>query len=479
MAIEKLRKRIAGNRIYATVAEKDRNLDNIVMADKADKVASATNNHFAALDASGNLKDSSKSASDFATAAQGTLASTAVHDVKIGNTSLKDGSNVATIPDMTGATASDTGSSGLVPAPAVADKDKFLKGDGTWDAPPSVNLGPYYYDVDNTGLSAKRTSGSEQMYYRQASLVGCSGNANNYDVNMTFSLNWSHAVEKLISIDTTNESKSYLSFGLKQNESVYNTSARRYLLPRPVANRVAMTDSSSNIVWGTVPQFAPAPTVDNSLLLGQSDGSKAWASIARDAFGTPLLGENGLPVLDEGENPVFDAGSTTDLWTSFDGHGFGAIRTYADQDGNNIKTTYATKTELDGVAAGLEDALDALNDTMETVAHAGMYDLGHKDESNLETGNILAISCGNSNTELALTTVSTLTVLANPGVANFALLVDNTENSNDVTVTVKNSTDTDTFLYSSAAGNQVKKNTICQITCVGRCWTLAEFEAPA
>lgn len=35
---------------------------------------------------------------------------------------------------MVGATSSVAGSAGLVPAPAVADKDKFLKGDGTWDS---------------------------------------------------------------------------------------------------------------------------------------------------------------------------------------------------------------------------------------------------------------------------------------------------------------------------------------------------------
>lgn len=139
---------------------------------------------------------------------------------------------------------------------------------------------------------------------------------------------------------------------------------------------------------------------------------------------------------------------------------------------------YATKSSVDTLTADLESALDTLNDTIETVVQGGMYDLGTKTESNLNNGK-LAICCGNSTTELTLTTVNSLTVLANPGVANFALLVDNSGNSNDVTVTVKNSTDTATFLYSSAAGNQVKKNTICQITCVGRCWTLAEFEAPA
>lgn len=45
---------------------------------KADKVASATNGHFAGLDANGNLTDSGKATADFATAAQGALADTAM-----------------------------------------------------------------------------------------------------------------------------------------------------------------------------------------------------------------------------------------------------------------------------------------------------------------------------------------------------------------------------------------------------------------
>lgn len=36
---------------------------------------------------------------------------------------------------FTGATAQANGVAGLVPAPLIADKDKFLKGDGTWDTP--------------------------------------------------------------------------------------------------------------------------------------------------------------------------------------------------------------------------------------------------------------------------------------------------------------------------------------------------------
>lgn len=45
---------------------------------KANKVANATNGNFAALDANGDLTDSGKKASDFATAAQGAKADTAL-----------------------------------------------------------------------------------------------------------------------------------------------------------------------------------------------------------------------------------------------------------------------------------------------------------------------------------------------------------------------------------------------------------------
>lgn len=52
-------------------------------AAKADKVANATAGNFAGLDASGNLTDSGKKASDFATAAQGALADSALQKADI------------------------------------------------------------------------------------------------------------------------------------------------------------------------------------------------------------------------------------------------------------------------------------------------------------------------------------------------------------------------------------------------------------
>lgn len=62
---------------------------------KADKVSNAVAGNFAGLDANGNLTDSGSKASDFATAAQGTKADSAIQSVKVNGTALTPDSNKA------------------------------------------------------------------------------------------------------------------------------------------------------------------------------------------------------------------------------------------------------------------------------------------------------------------------------------------------------------------------------------------------
>lgn len=60
----------------------------------------------------------------------GTVTDVLVDGVSVVN---QDGEAEITMPsDFVGATSQQAGSAGLVPAPSVADKDKVLKGDGTW-----------------------------------------------------------------------------------------------------------------------------------------------------------------------------------------------------------------------------------------------------------------------------------------------------------------------------------------------------------
>lgn len=58
-----------------------------------------------------------------------------------------------TYTNMSGATSSATGKSGLVPAPAAGAQGKYLKGDGTWDTPHDTTYNKATTEAD--GLMSK------------------------------------------------------------------------------------------------------------------------------------------------------------------------------------------------------------------------------------------------------------------------------------------------------------------------------------
>lgn len=105
------------------------------------------------------------------------------------------------------------------------------------------------------------------------------------------------------------------------------------------------------------------------------------------------------------------------------------------------------------------------------------YGMGNDTMSEVDIDQgVLAIDGNNVVTKVTLATVNAVTFSVDEIVPSFAVEIDNTGNSNDVTVTVVNGSTT--LRYSSAAGNQVGAGKYVQLTCVGGCWTLAEFEAP-
>lgn len=104
-----------------------------------------------------------------------------------------------------------------------------------------------------------------------------------------------------------------------------------------------------------------------------------------------------------------------------------------------------------------------------------MQDKGNKTESDIVNGKF-SIDGQNSTTKLDLTSVSTLTILSNVGVPNFAITIDNSLNANDVSISVKTNDELTTLYHSKAGGTSVLAGSIVQITALGNCWTLAEFE---
>jgi hypothetical protein len=117
------------------------------------------------------------------------------------------------------------------------------------------------------------------------------------------------------------------------------------------------------------------------------------------------------------------------------------------------------------------------NGTAWAAQDAVIYGMGSdtKSEADIDQG-VLTIDGGNVVTKVTLATVNAVTFSVDESVPAFAIEIDNTGNSNDVDVTVVNGATT--LKYSSAAGNQVGAGKYVQLTCVGSCWTLAEFTVP-
>lgn len=141
---------------------------------------------------------------------------------------------------------------------------------------------------------------------------------------------------KLVTLDYNNGN---FKLGLSSVNSVPSATAAD-------EGKLLSVNSQGTPAWTTVPGYATDPTIDDSLLLGQSDGSKTWTALQRDAFGTEVLDSQGRQILDEEGGAEYDSNATDDLWTSFNDHEFGARRAYEDQDGRNIKATYAATADF-------------------------------------------------------------------------------------------------------------------------------------
>ncbi len=207
--------------------------------------------------------------------------------------------------DMRGATEQFAGAHGLVPTPAAADRNKFLKGEATWAELPVATA-----STDGFMSSSDKTK--------------LDGIATGAQVNVIESI---------------------------------TTGGTALPISSKTVNISVMTGATAqaNGAIGLVP--APAAGDEKKLLTG--DGN--WTAFENDVFGTQLLDENDQPILDETtQKPIYDTSSTDQLWTGFAEKEFGAARAYADQDGHNIKATYATKEDLNAALGDIEPLLAAL-----------------------------------------------------------------------------------------------------------------------
>ena len=236
----------------------------------------------------------------------------------------------------------------------ILNNERVTKIGGLTVGADSPDLSKYYYHDTYSKLNV--SFGNDHF---AGKLIQTSGNMNNDDLAATIATDWGGSIRTLVGINTTNKNYSYLIFGLNQSNN-----GRRFLLPTPVANKYAKTDSSGNIIWGDIPSSLPSSTTadENKLLRVNNEGNPVWSQLSKNTFGL-LTSDDGDEIQDEDENIIGDDYST-ELWASYNGIGIGAERAIADADGNNIADTYVKKGETSSVTTSYDAQTKTLTITL-------------------------------------------------------------------------------------------------------------------
>lgn len=198
----------------------------------------------------------------------------------------------------------------------------------------------------------------------------------------------------------------------------------------------------------------PDPTEDNVILGGSADGTKSWLPISTEQFGDVITDATGDPILDDNDEPITGENFAT-LVAKVNNVGIGAERARADADGNDIIVTYATKSDLTRLQPIFHDA-GSLADSA-------------------------TVNVNNNATQRLSSSQSTLTLNVNLYSGEVPYFVVEINATTAITLTVtKTVGSTVTTLYpSEAGGTSLESGKFYQISCVGNCWTLAEFVQPS
>ena len=233
----------------------------------------------------------------------------------------------------------------------------------------------------------------------------------------------------------------------------------------------------------------PTPQADDVILAGTATGNKVWQPLTKDTFGSITDDNDGDDIQDEEGNSIGDENSV-ELWTSFNGTGFGAERAVADVDGNPLNLTISNDQviAIGGKSIGGGTVVDAYTKAETDVLlsdKADKSDLADKaDKSELPilrqdeaTENTTINVVNNRVTWVSNITYSTMTFnVAVPSgeSANFAVELLS-QHACTVSVTINGVQ----VPKASAALNELEAGKTYQLTCVGYGWTCVEVDVPS
>ena len=185
------------------------------------------------------------------------------------------------------------------------------------------------------------------------------------------------------------------------------------------------------------------------------------AALEKSTYGTYVSSEQGEAVQGEG-GEIAVSENSVELYDTFKGVKFGAARAVADREGNVIDETYAKTSEVPDVSQFQQKLVPDTKTAAATVT--------------VENNKVTLIEMASDH---SISAMEISCAVAAGESANFAVEIDNKSASLDCVVTlvltVGGVQQTIRLAASSGAVAKVKAGKYYQLTCVGSCWTLAEF----
>jgi len=204
---------------------------------------------------------------------------------------------------------------------------------------------------------------------------------------------------------------------------------------------VACTSTSGNFTAGTVYYC-------NGTTWISTGGGGGTIEFDHEVYPDGAIGdEDGEEITDETGEPIADENSVS-LISGYNNEKIGAERAKCDAEGNDFRQTYAKKSDIippvrDGGTITPAATVAVSNNALSSVV----------------------------NTELAAITFNLTKAVGE--VANFAI-----EFSTSVACAVSVTVNGSAIKRSAATDGSTEANKFYQITCVGACWTMAEFATP-
>lgn len=266
-----------------------------------------------------------------------------------------------TYSDMKGATTTAAGTHGLAPAPAAGAANRYLRSDGTWQVPPDNNT--TYSDFKGAtdsaagvhGLVPAPTADGSDNLNRTVLLadgtwkkIGISSTEDDENVLLILDVDDSHAVDKVVLTGATSSDAGIMTATDKTKLDGIAKNANNYSHPTSSGNKHIPSGGSAGQILRWSADGTAVWGSDNNTTYSDMKGATSSAAGTHGLVPAPAAGKQGQYLRGDGTwatptNTTYaDATqSTHGLMSTTDKQKLDAYPSYS-----SIQSTYATKSEI-------------------------------------------------------------------------------------------------------------------------------------